>query len=124
MLAEVEAEIGQPLDWSKLVFVITPRPEVAELADVGEAITNYWREVGADIKIQVMEFATFREHILPGTLGGVAWTDGTIRFEDPRMLEIVYYSGRDPGGWGSMLPLLRTGNYRRYFREISPSNGF
>ena len=124
LLAEVEAEIGQPLDWSKLVFVITPRPEVAELADVGEAITNYWRDVGADIKIQVMEFATFREHILPGTLGGVAWTDGTIRFEDPRMLEIVYYSGRDRGAGGQCCHFFERDTIDDVFEKLVPATDF
>ena len=124
LLAEVEAEIGQPLDWSKVVYVITPRPEVTELADVGEAVSNYWREVGADIKLQVMEFATFREHILPGNMGGIAWTDGTIRFEDPRMLEVVYYSGRDPASGGICCHFFERETIDDIFERLVPATDF
>ena len=124
LLAEVEAEIGEPFDWSKLVFVITPRPEVPELADVGEAIQNYWREVGAEVGIQVMEFAVFRDHIIRGSLGGVAWTDGTIRFEDPRMLGIVYYSGRDPAAGGQCCHFFERDTIDEAFEKLVPETDF
>ncbi len=94
LLAEVEAEIGNPLDWSKVIYLLTIRPELPQLADVGEAIANYWRAIGVDIALEEREFAWFREHILKGEVGGVAWTDATIKFEDPDQLRIVYYSGR------------------------------
>ena len=92
LLAEVEAEIGQPLDWSKMRFALTIRAELPELIDTGEAIQNYWRDIGAEVKIEVLEFATFREHLLDNSLGGVAWTDATVRFLDPRIVEVIYYS--------------------------------
>ena len=94
LLAEVEAEIGKPLDWSKVIYLLTIRPELPQLADIGEAIVNYWRAIGADVSLEEREFAWFREHILKGEVGGVAWTDATIKFEDPDQLRIVYYSGR------------------------------
>ena len=94
LLAEVEADIGQPLDWSKVIYLLTIRPELPQLADIGEAIVNYWRDVGVNITLEEREFAWFREHILKGEVGGVAWTDATIKFEDPDQLRIVYYSGR------------------------------
>ena len=94
LLAEVEAETGQPLDWSKVIYLLTIRPELPQLADIGEAIVNYWRAIGVDVALEEREFAWFREHILKGEVGGVAWTDATIKFEDPDQLRIVYYSGR------------------------------
>ena len=94
LLAEAEAEIGQPLDWSKVIYLLTIRPELPQLADIGEAIVNYWRAIGVEVALEEREFAWFREHILKGEVGGVAWTDATIKFEDPDQLRIVYYSGR------------------------------
>ena len=94
LLAEVESEIGKPLDWSHVIYLLTIRPELPQLADIGEAIVNYWRAIGVDIALEEREFAWFREHILKGEVGGVAWTDATIKFEDPDQLRIVYYSGR------------------------------
>jgi peptide/nickel transport system substrate-binding protein len=98
LLKEVEAEIGQPLDWSKVIFLLTIRPELPELVDVAEAIANYWIAIGANVKLEEREFAYFRERIVPGRVGGVAWTDATIRFEDPDILRFVYYSHRTLSG--------------------------
>ena len=92
LLQEVEVEIGQPLDWSNTIYLLTIRPELPELADLGEAILNYWQDVGADVKLEVTELSEWRTHYLSGTMGGVAWTDATLRFDDPRILEIIYYS--------------------------------
>ena len=92
LLAEVETEIGQALDWSNTIYLLTIRPELPELADLGEAILNYWQAVGADVKLEVTELSEWRTHYLSGTMGGVAWTDATLRFDDPRILEIIYYS--------------------------------
>jgi peptide/nickel transport system substrate-binding protein len=95
LLAEVEAEIGKPLDWSKVIFLLTLRPELPQLADLAEAVANYWKAIGANVKLEEREFAYFRERIVPGKVGGVAWTDATIRFEDPRILQVIYYSHRN-----------------------------
>ncbi len=92
LLKEVEDEIGEPLDWSQTIYLLTIRPELPELADLGEAILNYWQAVGADVKLEVSELSEWRTHYLSGTMGGVAWTDATLRFDDPRILEIIYYS--------------------------------
>ncbi len=92
LLGEVEEEIGQPLDWSNTIYLLTIRPELPELADLGEAIVNYWQAIGADVKLEVSELSEWRTHYLSGTMGGVAWTDATVRFLDPRILEIIYYS--------------------------------
>ncbi len=92
LLKEVEDEIGQPLDWSNTVYLLTIRPELPELADLGEAIVNYWQAIGADVDLEVKELSEWRTHYLSGTMGGVAWTDATLRFLDPRILEIIYYS--------------------------------
>jgi len=98
LLAEVEKEIGKPLDWSKVVFLLTIRPDLAELVDVGEAVANYWQAIGANVRVEEREFAYFRERIVPGRVGGVAWTDATIRFEDPDMLRFIYNSQRNIEG--------------------------
>jgi peptide/nickel transport system substrate-binding protein len=94
LLAEVEAEIGKPLDWSKVVYLLTIRPELPQLADVGEAVDNYWKAIGANVRLEEREFAWFRDRIVPGRVGGVAWTDATVKFEDPDQLKIIYTSGR------------------------------
>ena len=92
LLKEVEDEIGQPLDWSKTIYLLTIHPELPELADLGEAIVNYWQAIGAAVELEVKELSEWRTHYLSGTMGGVAWTDATLRFNDPRILEIIYYS--------------------------------
>jgi ABC-type transport system substrate-binding protein len=92
LLAEVEAEIGQPLDWSKTLFVLTIRPELPELKDMAEAVQNYWREIGADVKLEEREFAGFVPNLLSSTIGGIAWADATSRLGDPRMVELIFYS--------------------------------
>jgi peptide/nickel transport system substrate-binding protein len=92
LLAEVEAEIGQPLDWSQVIFLLTARPELPELLDIGEAVNNYWREVGADVELVTGEFSEWASHFFTVTIGGVAWTDASRRFLDPQMLRNIYYS--------------------------------
>ena len=42
LLAEVEAELGEPIDWSEFIYMLTPRISLASLQDVGEAVANYW----------------------------------------------------------------------------------
>jgi ABC-type transport system substrate-binding protein len=95
LLKEVEAEIGQPLDWSKVIFLLTIRPELPELADLSEAVQNYWKAIGANVKLETREFSYFLDRGIlgrTGGVGGVAWTDATLRFQDPRILEVIYYS--------------------------------
>jgi len=91
LLAEVEADVGT-LDWSQVIFLLTPRPELPELLDIGEAINNYWREVGADVDLVTGEFSEWASHFFTVTVGGVAWTDASRRFLDPQMLRNIYYS--------------------------------
>ena len=97
LLAEVEEELGAPLDWSETRYIITPRPELPELEDVGEAIQNYWKAVGAEVQLEQWEFERFRDKIYGDSVenhhNNLAWTDATIRFPDPAMLRIIYYSG-------------------------------
>ena len=96
LLEEFRADVfgDQPIDWSKTVFMITPRPSSQETEDVAEAITSYWRDVGVEIKIETREQAfVIEKHILPGAMGGIAWTDATRQFSDPLMLGIIYWSG-------------------------------
>jgi len=94
LLAEVEKELGKPLDWSKVVFLLTIRPELPQLADVGEAIVNYWKDIGANVRLEEREVTWWSQRAIPGSVGGVAWTDATIRFEDPDILTFIIYSGR------------------------------
>ncbi len=97
LLAEVEEELRAPLDWSETRYIITPRPELPELEDVGEAIQNYWKAVGAEVQLEQWEFERFRDKIYGDSVenhhNNLAWTDATIRFPDPAMLRIIYYSG-------------------------------
>ncbi len=96
LLEDFRADVfgDKPIDWSKTVFMITPRPSSQETEDVAEAIASYWREVGVEIKIEQREQAfIIQKHIIPGAMGGIAWTDATRQFSDPLMLGIIYWSG-------------------------------
>ena len=97
LLVEAEAEMGAPLNWSETRYILTPRPELPELSDVGEAIQNYWKAIGAEVKLEQWEFERWRDLIYGDSVetnhNNIAWTDATIRFPDPAMLRIIYYSG-------------------------------
>ena len=94
LIAEVEAELGGPIDWSNMEFLLTILPEAPHVINVGQAVLGYWQEIGVDIPSRTDEFANFVAHIIDGSVGGVAWTDGTKRWEEPSMIGIFYYSGR------------------------------
>ena len=98
LLAEVEAELGEPLDWSQSIYLLTPRPELGELADIGEAVANYWRDVGVPIKLEEREFAYFLEKFLAGKIHGIAWTDATPwRSTDREQIRVIYVSKSKDG---------------------------
>jgi ABC-type transport system substrate-binding protein len=84
-------EAGYPKGF-KATYILTPRPELPELMQVGEVIATYWREIGVDIKLEEREFVWWREKFLKEQLHGLAWTDATLRFEDRDMVRIIYYS--------------------------------
>jgi peptide/nickel transport system substrate-binding protein len=85
------AEAGYPRGF-KATYILTPRPELPELAQVGEAIATYWREIGVDVKLEEREFAWWREKFLKERIHGLAWTDATVRFEDRDIMRLMYYS--------------------------------
>ena len=99
LLKEAEVEMGAPLNWSGMTrYIITPRPELPELEDVGEAIQNYWKAVGAEVKLEQWEFERFRDNnhmVTAWKTITTTWPGPTrpIRFPDPAMLRIIYYSG-------------------------------
>ena len=85
------AAAGYPKGF-KATYILTPRPELPELMQVGEVIADYWREIGVDVKLEEREFVWWREKFLKEQLHGLAWTDATLRFEDREMVRIIYYS--------------------------------
>ena len=85
------AEAGYPQGF-KATYILTPRPELPELMEIGEVITNYWREIGVEVKLEEREFVWWREKFLKEQIHGLAWTDATVRFEDRDMMRIIYYS--------------------------------
>ena len=85
------AEAGYPMGF-KATYILTPRPELPELMQVGEVIANYWREIGVDVKLEEREFVWWHEKFLKEQLHGLAWTDATLRFEDRDMVRIIYAS--------------------------------
>ena len=98
LLKEAEELNGGPLDWSDSYLLITPRQELSELEDIGEAIHGYWREVGVDLRLEQKEFAFFREAFLAGKIHGIAWTDATpFRETDQEMIRVIYAS-KSQGG--------------------------
>lgn len=93
LLAEVEADRGEPLDWSDALYWLSPRPELAEVQDVGEAVANYWQAIGIPIKIEERELAYAAEQFFARKLSGIAWTDATpFRETDREQLRIIYAS--------------------------------
>ena len=93
LLAEVEAELGEPIDWSEFVFLLTPRASLGSLVDIGEAVANYWHEIDVPIRIDQREFVFFMEKMLAGDIEGVAWADATPwRSTDTEQLKILYVS--------------------------------
>ena len=92
LLAEVEAEIGQPLDWSGTRIALTIKAEFPPQIDLGEAVANYWREIGADVDIDLQEYAAWRPHLFDMSLAGVAWPNVSTKFEGDNILRIIYYS--------------------------------
>lgn len=98
LLAEVEAELGEPLDWSESVYLLTPRPELGDLADVGEAVANYWNAIGVPIKLETREFAYFLEKFRAGQIHGIAWTDATPWRDTDREMVRVIYASKSKGG--------------------------
>ena len=85
------AEAGYPNGF-KATYILTPRPELPELMQVGEVIATYWREIGVDVKLDEREFVWWRERLLKEQLHGLAWTDATVRFEDRDIMRLMYYS--------------------------------
>jgi len=85
------AEAGYPKGF-KATYILTPRPELPELMEVGEVIATYWREIGVDVKLEEREFVWWRERLLKEQLHGLAWTDATVRFEDRDIMRLMYYS--------------------------------
>jgi ABC-type transport system substrate-binding protein len=85
------AQAGYPKGF-KATYILTPRPELPELMQVGEVIATYWREVGVDVKLEEREFAWWRDKFWKEQIHGLAWTDATLRFEDPEIVRIIYYS--------------------------------
>jgi peptide/nickel transport system substrate-binding protein len=85
------AEAGYPQGF-KATYILTPRPELPELMEIGEVMSNYWREIGVETKLEEREFVWWREKFLKEQIHGLAWTDATVRFEDRDMLRIIYYS--------------------------------
>ena len=85
------AEAGYPKGF-KATYILTPRPELPELMQVGEVIANYWRDVGVDVRLEEREFAWWRDKFWKEQLHGLAWTDATLRFEDREMVRVIYYS--------------------------------
>ena len=92
LLAEVEAEIGQPLDWSQVVLASTNKPELPVQVAVSEAIHGYLLDIGVDLAIDSQEFATWRPHLFNNTVGGVLWANASSKFGDPDILRIFFYS--------------------------------
>ena len=116
LLAEVEAEIGQDLDWSMVFSPITPKPIVPRLADIGEALVNYWRDIGADIRIEVLDYEQeIIGRIFDWNLGGIVWTNATEKFLEPSLVFLWYYSKN-----GICCHFYENADNNRLFEELGP----
>jgi ABC-type transport system substrate-binding protein len=76
----------------KATYILTPRPELPELTQVGEVIANYWREIGVDVRLEEREFAWWQTKFRHEHLHGLAWTGATWRQEAYEMVHTIYYS--------------------------------
>ena len=96
LLKEAEAEIGQPLDWSKVLFLIGKQPNFPQGPELTQAIFNYWKEIGipVDDRTEVREHASYNAAFRTSSWGGVAWMDNAGRWEEPSNVQIYLYSGR------------------------------
>jgi peptide/nickel transport system substrate-binding protein len=94
LLKEAEAEIGQPLDWSKVTFVIGPSSDFPVGIDVTQAIYNYWEAIGVPVKTEIIENASRGPIHRTGTWGGAVWMDAASWREEPSSIQIYAYSGR------------------------------
>ena len=92
LIAEVEADIGQPLDWSKTILPLVPRQQIPRLDDIAEAVANYMREVGMPIPTESSTFGPTIGHAFNGSVGGQLWVNGFETTTDPTYVEILYYS--------------------------------
>ena len=94
LLKEAEAEIGQPLNWSKVMFLIGKQPNFPQGPDLAQAIFNYWDAIGIPVKTTTMEHSQYNAAFRTANWGGVAWMDNAQRFEEPLNIQIYLYSGR------------------------------
>jgi len=94
LLVEAEAEIGQPLDWSKVAFVIGPSSDFPVGVDLTQAIFNYWEAIGVPVKTMIVENAARSPIHRSATWGGAAWMDAASWREEPSSIQIYAYSGR------------------------------
>ena len=97
LLKEAEAEIGQPLDWSKVLFLIGKQPNFPQGPELTQAIFNYWKEIGipVDERTETREHASYTPAFRTASWGGVAWMDNAGRWEEPSNIQIYLYSGRE-----------------------------
>jgi len=95
LLKEAEAEIGQPLDWSNVMFLIGKQPNFPQGPDIAQAIFNYWEAIGIPVKTEVKEHASYNAAFRTANWGGVAWMDNAGRWEEPSNIQIYLYSGRE-----------------------------
>ena len=92
LLAEVEAEIGQPLDWSKTVMPLADRPLIAGLSNMALGLDGYFRAVGIEIPTRTEDFNNVLSRIFDATVGGQLWINGFEKGTDPFYHELLYYS--------------------------------
>ena len=97
LLKEAEAEIGAPLNWSKVLFLIGKQPNFPQGPELTQAIFNYWKEIGipVDDRTETREHASYTPAFRTASWGGVAWMDNAGRWEEPSNIQIYLYSGRE-----------------------------
>jgi len=84
------AEAGYPAGF-QANLVNVPRPGLAQGGDVIDAIGNYWRAIGVDVKLSTMEFAQMRALFRAEKMHGLAWIDATTRFGTLRDAMFVHF---------------------------------
>ena len=91
------AEAGYP-DPSKISVIVDSTPHSARPVNgpVAQAMANYWRKIGIEVKEQTGDYANLNERFIKRKLTGISWVYPTPAFDEPvmQLYTITYSKGR------------------------------
>jgi ABC-type transport system substrate-binding protein len=91
------AEAGYP-DPSKISVIVDSTPHSARPVNgpVAQAMANYWRNIGINVKEQTGDYANLNERFIKRKLTGISWVYPTPAFDEPvmQLYTITFSKGR------------------------------